>query len=86
MPPAQTGATHLKAVLIEGNEPGAGNRPLDRLTKIDLIRYYSLVAPLMLEHLKGRPVSLVRAPEGISGELFFQKHWEKENMQGVRPA
>ena len=53
------------------------------LTKIDLIRYYSLVAPLMLEHLKGRPVSLVRAPEGISGQLFFQKHWEKENMQGV---
>jgi bifunctional non-homologous end joining protein LigD len=53
------------------------------LTKIDLIRYYSLVAPLMLEHLKGRPVSLVRAPQGISGQLFFQKHWEKENMQGV---
>jgi bifunctional non-homologous end joining protein LigD len=57
--------------------------PSTRLTKIDLIRYYSLVAPLMLEHLKGRPVSLVRAPEGISGQLFFQKHWEKENMQGV---
>jgi bifunctional non-homologous end joining protein LigD len=57
--------------------------PSTGLTKIDLIRYYSLVAPLMLEHLKGRPVSLVRAPEGISGQLFFQKHWEKENMQGV---
>ncbi len=51
--------------------------------KIDLIRYYSLIAPLMLEHLEGRPVSLVRAPDGISGQLFFQKHWEKENMPGV---
>ena len=53
------------------------------LTKIDLIRYYSLVAPLMLPHLARRPVSLVRAPEGVTGELFFQKHWEKENMPGV---
>ncbi|SFN30259.1 bifunctional non-homologous end joining protein LigD [Nitrosospira briensis] len=51
--------------------------------KIDLIRYYSLIAPLMLEHLEGRPVSLVRAPDGISGQLFFQKHWEKENMPAV---
>ncbi|WON73374.1 DNA ligase D [Nitrosospira sp. Is2] len=57
--------------------------PSSHLTKIDLVRFYSLIAPLMLEHLKGRPVSLVRAPDGISGQLFFQKHWEKENMQGV---
>lgn len=52
-------------------------------TKIDLIRYYSLVAPLMLEHVRERPVSLVRAPDGITGQLFFQKHWEKETMPGV---
>ena len=57
--------------------------PSTGFKKIDLIRYYGLVAPLMMEHLKGRPVSLVRAPEGISGELFFQKHVEKENMRGV---
>ena len=52
-------------------------------TKLDLIRYYSLVAPLMLEHVRGRPVSLVRAPDGITGQLFFQKHSEKETMPGV---
>ncbi len=57
--------------------------PSSGFTKIDLIRYYSLVAPLMLEHVRGRPVSLVRAPDGIAGQLFFQKHWEKENMPGV---
>ncbi|SCX57258.1 DNA ligase D [Nitrosospira sp. Nsp1] len=57
--------------------------PSTGFTKIELVRYYLLVAPLMLEHLKGRPVSLVRAPEGIAGQLFFQKHWEKENMAGV---
>jgi bifunctional non-homologous end joining protein LigD len=50
--------------------------PSTGLTKIDLIRYYALVAPLMLPHLKGRPVSLVRAPGGIEGQLFFQKHME----------
>lgn len=54
------------------------------ITKIDLIRYYGLVAPLMLEHLKGRPVSLVRAPSGVKGQMFFQKHLETAKMTGVR--
>nr|WP_315250550.1 DNA ligase D [uncultured Duganella sp.] len=53
-------------------------------TKITLIRYYALVATLMLPHLKGRPVSLVRAPEGVGGELFFQKHAEVSRMPGVK--
>lgn len=54
-----------------------GERVMDKsteLTKIDLIRCYALIAPLMMPHLKGRPVSLVRAPDGIDGQLFFQKH------------
>ena len=38
-------------------------------TKLDLVRYYALVAPLMMEHLRDRPVALVRAPTGIAGEL-----------------
>ncbi len=52
-------------------------------TKIELVRYYHLVAPLMMEHLAGRPVSLVRAPKGIGGELFFQKHSERYRMPGI---
>ncbi|MEP6823522.1 MAG: DNA ligase D [Ramlibacter sp.] len=52
-------------------------------TKLDLVRYYALVAPLMMGHLKGRPVSLVRAPDGIGGELFFQKHAERYQMPGI---
>ncbi len=54
-------------------------------TKIDLVRYYALVAPMMMEHLKDRPVALVRAPSGIGGELFFQKHAERYKMPGVVP-
>ena len=37
----------------------------------------------MMEHLKGRPVALVRAPSGIGGELFFQKHAERYQMPGI---
>lgn len=71
--PTSLRVTHPERVI----DPSTG------FTKMELIRYYSLVAPLMLEHLEGRPVSLVRAPDGITGQLFFQKHWEKENMPGV---
>ncbi len=42
-------------------------------TKRDLIDYYRYVAPLLLPHLKDRPESLLRYPDGISGEGFFQK-------------
>ncbi|MFJ3463493.1 DNA ligase D [Achromobacter spanius] len=48
--------------------------PSTGLTKLDLARYYGLVAPLLVTHLKARPVSFVRAPSGIQGQLFFQKH------------
>ncbi len=53
------------------------------ITKVELIRYYGLVGKLMMEHLKGRPVSLVRAPAGVGGQLFFQKHAEVEKLPGV---
>ncbi len=53
------------------------------LTKLALVRYYESVAERILPHLKDRPVSLVRAPEGITGELFFQKHPETR-LPGLR--
>lgn len=56
--------------------------PSTGLTKVALVRYYESIAERMLPHLKGRPISLVRAPEGITGELFFQKHLESK-MPGV---
>jgi bifunctional non-homologous end joining protein LigD len=43
-------------------------------TKLELCRYYESVAEWMLPHLRSRPVSLVRAPDGVLGEHFFQKH------------
>ncbi len=56
------------------------DRVIDKSTgvqKIALAEYYASVAPWMLPYLKDRPVALVRAPEDIGGELFFQKHSQK---------
>ncbi|MDO9220185.1 MAG: DNA ligase D [Thiobacillus sp.] len=46
------------------------------LTKRDLLRYLAQVSPYFLPHLADRPLTMVRMPEGIGGERFFQKHWE----------
>jgi bifunctional non-homologous end joining protein LigD len=54
------------------------------ITKLELVEHYDRVAPLILPHLKARPVALVRAPEGIGGELFFQKHAEHLQIPKLR--
>lgn len=54
------------------------------VTKMEMLRYYALIGPLMMKHLKGRPVSLVRAPDGVDGHQFFQKHADTDKLPGVR--
>lgn len=48
--------------------------PAERLTKGNLIDYYEAVSPFLLPHLKDRPASLRRYPDGINGKAFFQKN------------
>jgi bifunctional non-homologous end joining protein LigD len=48
--------------------------PTGSFTKGDLIRYYVAVAPVLLPHLKDRPVTLIRMPEGVRGEKFYEKN------------
>lgn len=52
-------------------------------TKLQLAEYYEQVSELILPHLKCRPVSLLRAPDGLTGEQFFQKHAENRAIPHV---
>ena len=60
--------------------------PDGNILKAELIEYYLKLAPTVLAHLKGRPLSLVRYPDGIDGERFFQKNrpeWAPEWIEHV---
>ena len=50
-----------------------------QLTKKDLIKYYDNISPYILPHLKDRPLSLSRYPNGIKGKSFYHKNWSQEN-------
>src|SRR4051794_14641521 len=47
--------------------------PKANFTKAQVIDYYARIAPVLLPHLKNRPVSLKRYPDGVTGPYFFEK-------------
>jgi len=51
--------------------------PADKLTKRDVAQYYEKVGEWMVPHLRERPLSLVRCPDGWQGQCFYQKHADK---------
>ena len=86
-PPSSRRVRSSKGGVNSAVKVSHGDRVIDTstgLTKLDLVRYYESVAPLMLPHLKGRPCALVRGPSGVGGELFFQKHAERMVIPGLR--
>jgi bifunctional non-homologous end joining protein LigD len=81
-PDSEEGTTSLPANL-RVTHPERVIDPSTGATKIEVLRYYAAVGLLMMPHLKSRPVSLVRAPQGITKQLFFQKHLDKGEMAGI---
>ena len=82
--PAAASAPKRTAAAVKVSHP---DRVIDASTgirKIELVHYYESVADWMLPHLKQRPVSLVRGPTGVGGELFFQKHDDKLSIPKMR--
>lgn len=63
--------------------PADAARDLPACTKRDLLVYLARVSPFMLPHLADRPLTMIRMPEGIRGQRFFQKHWEQARPEFV---
>jgi len=63
----------MKVVDITITHPDRVVYPADGITKMEVARYYERVAESMLPHLLNRPLAILRAPSGISGDLFFSE-------------
>ncbi len=72
------GAAHIKLTNLDRVYwPADSQAGAPAITKRDYIRYLAGVSRYMLPHLMDRPLTMIRMPEGIHGERFFQKHWEQ---------
>ena len=74
--------SHVRFGDVTLTSPGKILYPDIEFTKLDLARYYEGIVQAMLPYVAGRPISLVRCPEGIDGERFFQRH----AMKGMSTA
>jgi bifunctional non-homologous end joining protein LigD len=74
---AIVGTTSLNKQLWPANK----ELGLEPFTKRDLLIYLSKVSGAMIDHLRDRPLTMIRFPEGIYGESFFQKHWEQRRPE-----
>jgi bifunctional non-homologous end joining protein LigD len=53
------------------------------ITKLDLARYYEAAGEWMLPHVQDRPLTLVRCPEGVGGDCFYQKHGDQHFHESI---
>jgi bifunctional non-homologous end joining protein LigD len=70
---ARVTLTHLDKVLW----PATAGSDISEYTRRDFVRYLLEAGPYMLPHVRDRPLTLIRMPEGITGRRFVQFHWEQ---------
>jgi bifunctional non-homologous end joining protein LigD len=81
--PAKKGKNPVFAGITISN-PDKIYYPRSELTKLDIAKYYETVAPYILPCVKRRPISLVRCPDGIEGQRFFQRHAMKGMSEAIK--
>ena len=84
-PASRTGARReLELAGVRITNPDKVLYPERGLTKEALARYYLAVAEWLVPHISGRPLTLVRCPQGHTGGCFFQKHMDEVDSPHVR--
>ncbi len=58
---------------VEVTNPDKILFPRSKIKKVQLVEYYQKIAPIMLSHIKNRPITMDRYPHGITKETFYQK-------------
>lgn len=83
-PPYQSEPAPAEYLGLTISNPAKVIDPSTGLRKADLADYYQRAARWLLPQLDNRPVSFLRAPAGIKGQMFFQKHVETLKIQGLK--
>ena len=76
-------------LIVEGRTLAVSNLdkvlyPKDGFTKGELINYYIQIAPVLLPHLKDRPLTMKRYPDGVQGEFFYEKNCPEHRPEWVQ--